>query len=99
MLGAATSKDGLVTITDMDTIERSNLSRQFLFRPADIDKAKSEVFVCSLSWCVANVMWQAARRAMLEMNKDMNIKCFIDPVSESAAAEIDAVWHSCYFWV
>ena len=32
---------GCVTITDMDRIEKSNLSRQFLFRASDIGKAKS----------------------------------------------------------
>lgn len=30
-----------IFITDMDTIEKSNLSRQFLFRPADIGQLKS----------------------------------------------------------
>jgi ubiquitin-activating enzyme E1 len=35
------SKSGNLTVTDDDTIERSNLSRQFLFRDADIGKAKA----------------------------------------------------------
>ncbi|EMP27814.1 Ubiquitin-like modifier-activating enzyme 1 [Chelonia mydas] len=34
---------GSITVTDMDTIERSNLSRQLLFRPRDVGKLKSEV--------------------------------------------------------
>jgi len=34
---------GEQTITDMDTIEKSNLSRQFLFRNTDIGKFKSEI--------------------------------------------------------
>ena len=31
---------GHVTVTDPDTIEKSNLNRQFLFRPWDVTKAK-----------------------------------------------------------
>lgn len=32
---------GKIIITDMDLIEKSNLNRQFLFRPHDVQKAKS----------------------------------------------------------
>uniref|UniRef100_A0A8C6RNF2 Ubiquitin-like modifier-activating enzyme 6 n=1 Tax=Nannospalax galili TaxID=1026970 RepID=A0A8C6RNF2_NANGA len=42
LLGVGTSKEkGLVTVTDPDLIEKSNLNRQFLFRPHHIQKPKS----------------------------------------------------------
>ena len=37
-----------IVITDPDTIEKSNLSRQFLFRPSDVGKLKSEVAANSI---------------------------------------------------
>ena len=43
MMGFGECYSGRLNITDMDTIELSNLSRQFLFRPEDINKTKSEV--------------------------------------------------------
>uniref|UniRef100_A0A669DT93 E1 ubiquitin-activating enzyme n=1 Tax=Oreochromis niloticus TaxID=8128 RepID=A0A669DT93_ORENI len=41
MIGLATG-EGEVIVTDMDTIEKSNLNRQFLFRPWDVTKMKSD---------------------------------------------------------
>ena len=41
MMGVGCGESGLVHVTDMDTIEKSNLNRQFLFRPTDINKLKS----------------------------------------------------------
>lgn len=49
--------EGTLTITDPDTIERSNLNRQFLFRSHNIGQFKSE----------------AAANAIKEMNPDINI--------------------------
>lgn len=41
MIGLATGK-GKISVADMDSIEKSNLNRQFLFRPSDVGKMKSE---------------------------------------------------------
>lgn len=58
MMGLFTGKDGKLTLTDMDTIELSNLSRQFLFRDKDIGQYKSET----------------AMKAVQKMNKDIKIE-------------------------
>nr|AGS47777.1 UBE1Y transcript 2 [Canis lupus familiaris] len=42
MIGLGCGEDGAITVTDMDTIEKSNLNRQFLFRPWDVTKLKSD---------------------------------------------------------
>jgi len=56
---------GVVHITDMDKIERSNLNRQFLFRPSDVGSSKST----------------AAARAVTEMNNMMTVQAYEDKVA------------------
>ena len=42
MIGLATGPNGQIIATDNDAIEKSNLNRQFLFRPKDVGKQKSD---------------------------------------------------------
>ncbi len=57
---------GNIVITDMDTIEKSNLNRQFLFRNRDIGKFKSE----------------AAGREIMKMNPDVKVQVHKNKVGE-----------------
>ncbi|XP_041743474.1 ubiquitin-like modifier-activating enzyme 1 isoform X2 [Coregonus clupeaformis] len=69
LIGLGAGEGGHITVTDMDSIERSNLNRQFLFRSQDIGRQKSEV----------------AAQAVRVMNPNMNITAHqnrLDPDSE-----------------
>jgi ubiquitin-activating enzyme E1 len=55
MMGLGSGPRGVLHVTDLDTIEKSNLNRQFLFRAKDLGKFKSEV----------------AAAAVAEMNPDL----------------------------
>ncbi len=70
LLGSACA-EGLVTITDNDLIEKSNLNRQFLFRPRDIRKPKS----------------QTAADSIVKINPDMKIKVFQEKVCPQTEKE------------
>lgn len=43
LMGLGSGPEGAIFITDNDSIEKSNLNRQFLFRSADVGKQKSDV--------------------------------------------------------
>lgn len=54
-MGVGTAGNGAIHLTDLDTIEKSNLNRQFLFAPQDLGKSKSI----------------AAARAVADINPDL----------------------------
>lgn len=58
LMGIGAGPEGELIVTDMDLIEKSNLNRQFLFRPHDVQSAKSRV----------------AAAAVKKMNPQVNIK-------------------------
>ena len=70
MLGVATGPRGQVHVTDMDTIEVSNLNRQFLFRAADVGQPKAEV----------------AARAARRMNPALRVRPSTVRVAQDTAA-------------
>lgn len=65
LMGVACGPEGMIHITDMDRIEKSNLSRQFLFRSKHINHFKSA----------------CAAEAAQEMNPDLNIKAYQEKVA------------------
>ncbi|KAI1823855.1 putative ubiquitin-protein ligase [Xylaria intraflava] len=67
MIGLGVGPKGKIIITDMDSIEKSNLNRQFLFRAKDVGQMKSD----------------CAARAVAAMNPELNghIECLKDRVS------------------
>lgn len=65
MMGLAGGNgQGVLHVTDMDTIETSNLSRQFLYRNKDVEQPKSDT----------------AARAVREFNQETRIRSYQDRV-------------------
>lgn len=74
MMGLASGPNGVIHVTDLDTIEKSNLNRQFLFRAKDLGKFKAEV----------------AAAAVVEMNPDLkaHIVSKQEPVGEDTESKL-----------
>jgi ubiquitin-activating enzyme E1 len=72
MMGVGTGDGVNLAVTDLDSIEKSNLNRQFLFRPPDVGKLKSDTAV----------------KAIQVMNPDLvgKFKVYKDPVGPDTEA-------------
>ena len=84
LMGIGCSTEGQVTCTDNDTIEVSNLNRQFLFRKNNVGHPKSEVACASGK----------------EMNPEFNVKhlqTFVSPETEDVFN--DEFWEKLNFIV
>eukprot|EP00727_Mastigamoeba_balamuthi_P004982 m51a1_g14482 hypothetical protein (1094) ;mRNA; r:716682-721970 len=79
LMGLGTGATGLVSVTDMDRIEVSNLNRQFLFRKENVGQQKSAT---------------AAKAAKI-MNPDIKVRCYETKVGpETEDVFDDAFWES-----
>jgi ubiquitin-activating enzyme E1 len=72
-IGIGTKNGGNVQVTDLDSIEKSNLNRQFLFRPPDVGAMKS---VC-------------AARTVKGMNPELNVHAHETPVGKDTEDVFD----------
>ncbi|CAA9999901.1 unnamed protein product [Nesidiocoris tenuis] len=70
------AKGGEIIVTDMDLIEKSNLNRQFLFRPHDVQKPKSAT----------------AAAAVKRMNPDVNVTAHENRVGPETERVYDDVF-------
>ena len=70
LMGVGCGDSGMVHVTDMDHIEKSNLSRQFLFRNSDINQPKS----------------RTAARAASRMNPRLNTRVYETKVAPETEA-------------
>ena len=75
MMGLATGPKGQIYVTDMDSIEKSNLNRQFLFRPKDLGAFKAE----------------AAARAVVTMNPALEGKIVSQQLAVGETTESESI--------
>jgi len=79
MMGVGVSAGGGVTITDPDTIEKSNLNRQFLFRSWDVQSSKAST----------------AAKAITAMNPAMKVEALLNRLgAETEDVFDDKFWEA-----
>ncbi|EOD41937.1 hypothetical protein EMIHUDRAFT_425780 [Emiliania huxleyi CCMP1516] len=85
MLGVACGDGGKLAVTDDDIIEKSNLSRQFLFRNHNVGQSKS-LSACSRRPCA---------QAVTRMNPELHARALQDRVAPETEGVFDApFWRS-----
>jgi ubiquitin-activating enzyme E1 len=78
-MGCGTGKNGRISLTDMDSIEKSNLSRQLLFRESNIGEFKST----------------AARTAIMQFNPAVHLNAHTSKVGQESDGPFgDDFWSS-----
>ena len=79
MMGVGSAENGHIYVTDMDTIEVSNLNRQFLYR----------------SWDVGHFKSKTAAAAVTKMNPDIKTEAYtVKAASETENVFNDSFWNS-----
>lgn len=72
--------EGKIIVTDMDSIEKSNLNRQFLFKEDDVSKMKSESAVKHVA--DLNEDFMASYQSLNEEVKDDDSECLNNGIQE-----------------
>jgi ubiquitin-activating enzyme E1 len=84
LMGIGCSQEGLISVTDNDNIEVSNLNRQFLFRQANVGHSKSE--------CATTIA--------KGMNTTLNVKDYMTRVgADTEDVFNDEFWEKLHFVV
>ncbi len=71
-----------VIVTDMDTIEKSNLNRQFLYRTGDVGRFKSEVAVDAVKRMNPNFVAKALTKCVGDTDTDLKTSSSRTPSSK-----------------
>ncbi|KAH0464742.1 hypothetical protein IEQ34_004845 [Dendrobium chrysotoxum] len=87
LMGVCCGQNGKLTLTDDDVIEKSNLSRQFLFRDWNIGQAKSTVAAASASLINPAIHVEALQNRASPETEDV----FNDAFWESLSVVINAL--------
>lgn len=84
LMGLGAGAGGQITVTDPDCIEKSNLNRQFLFRPWDVSKPKSVCAAAKVVEMNGEVRIDAQTHKVGEETEDVYTDDFMEGLSVSA---------------